>query len=132
VALSEDKDKDQLPDVHVWNAGTLNEIVCDNAGMHSRLLDKFLKNAETQVKAMNDAIQAGNLQRLAKIAHPLKSAARTVGAFALGDLCERIEVAATAKDSSVSFALTMDLSCTFDRVKGLIHAHLDTLDDTKV
>ena len=107
-------------------------MVGDNAGMHSRLLDKFLKNAETQVKAMNDAIQAGNLQRLAGVAHPLKSAARTVGAFALGDLCERIEVAATAKDSSVSFALTMDLSCTFDQVKELIHAHLDTLDRLEV
>ena len=125
--LAEGESKSQQPCVFIWNANALNEQVGNDSAMHKRLLQKFLHNTQTQVQAMNEAAQAGKLQRLVEVAHPLKSASRTVGAIALGDLCERIETAATAKDSSVSFALTAELSCTFDRVQKLIVAHLDTL-----
>ena len=115
----------QPPETPIWNAHTLKELVGDNPTLCSRLLQKFLKNAHAQVKALNEAAQAGNLQLLAEVAHPLKSAARTTGAPALADLCQRIETAAIAKDSSVSLALTADLSCTFDQVQEIILQHLD-------
>ncbi len=127
AAKDEKEVKDQPPDVPVWNARTLSELVGNNPGLHSRLLHKFLKNAQAQVQALNEATQAGNLQRLAEVAHTLKSAARTVGAFALGDLCQQIEAAATAKDSAVSFALTIDLSGTFGQVDHLIETHLNSM-----
>ena len=81
-------------------------------------------NSHAQVKALNEAAQAGELQRMVEVAHPLKSAARTVGAFALGELCERIETAATANDSLVSSALTAGLSSTFDQVQEMILQYL--------
>ena len=109
----------------IWNANTLNELVGDNPGLRSRLLQKFLINSHNQVNALNEAAQAGDLQRLVEVAHPLKSAARTIGAFALGELCQRIETAATAKDSFVSLALTKGLFCTFDQVQEMILQHLD-------
>jgi len=107
--LVESQENSQLPDVLIWDANALNALVGDNPALCSRLLQKFLKNSNAQVKALNDAAQARNLQRMAEVAHPLKSAARTVGAFALGELCQQIEVASTAKDSSMSIALTADL-----------------------
>ncbi len=119
-------------DEHVWDANALNELVGNEPAMQKRLLQKFLKNAQFQVKAMNDAAQTGNLQRLAGVAHTLKSAARTVGASALGDLCLRIETAAIAQDSAVSFALSADVSCTLDQVQTRIDAHLNTSDDQPV
>jgi CheY-like chemotaxis protein len=115
------------PDGHHWNANTLNELVGDNPGMHVRLLQKFLKNACNQVNALNEAAQTGNLQRMVAVAHPLKSAARTVGAMALGDVCQDIEVAATAGESATSIALIADMANVWAQVKSLIYAHLDTL-----
>jgi HPt (histidine-containing phosphotransfer) domain-containing protein len=102
--------------------------VGDNPGMHVRLLEKFLKNACGQVNALNEAAQTGNLQRMVAVAHPLKSAARTVGATALGDVCQGIEVAATAGDNAVSIARIADLSHVWAQVHSLIQAHLDTCD----
>ena len=123
--LAESDDKHQSPDVPIWDANSLKELVGDNPALCSRLLQKFLKNAHVQVKEINDAVQTGNFQRLVEVAHPLKSAARTVGAFALAELCQRIETAATAKDSFVSLALTKGLFCTFDQVQEMILQHLD-------
>ena len=126
--IKESEGQSQLSKEFIWNANTLKERVGDNPAMHKRLLDKFLRNTHAQVTALSDAAQAGNLKRLAEVAHPLKSAARTIGAMALGDLCERIETAAAAKDSSVALALASDLSVTFGRVQGVIQMHLDTSD----
>ena len=74
---------------------------------------------------MKEAAQTGNLQCLAEVAHPLKSAARAVGAFALGELCQRIETAANDRDSAVSFALTAGISCTFEQTQEMILQYLD-------
>ena len=115
----------QPPEKPIWDANALKELVGDNPALCSRLLQKFLKNAHAQVKALNDAEQAGNLQILAEVAHPLKSAARSVGAFELAELCQRIETAANDSDCAVSSALTADLSCTLDRVQWMILQQLD-------
>jgi signal transduction histidine kinase/CheY-like chemotaxis protein len=123
--LEKGEDQGQPPEIPVWDANTLKELVGDNPALCSRLLQKFLKNAHVQIKALNDAGQTGNLQRLAEVAHTLKSAARTIGAFVMAELCQRIETAATAKDSDVSLALTADISCTFDQVQEMILQHLD-------
>ena len=116
------------PDVPIWYANALNELLGDDFDMQQRLLAKFLKNACTQVKVLNYAAQMGDLQRLAEVAHTLKSAARTVGALALGSLCQQMEEAATAKDSAVSLALTAGLSGSFEPLKEVIQAHLRRSD----
>ena len=103
-------------------------VVGDNPAVCLRLLQKFLNNTNAQVKVLNEASQAGNLQILAEVAYPLKSAIRTISAFALAELCQRIETAATAKDSDVSSALSAGLSSTFDQVKAIIAQHLDGPD----
>ncbi len=127
VPATDPKEESPLPppDLFIWDANAIGELVGDNPDLRTRLLQKFLKNAQAQVKELNDAAQAGELQRLAMLAHNLKSAARTVGAFALGDLCQNIETAALARESSVSFAQTADLSYTFNQVQERISQHLN-------
>ena len=110
------------PETPIWDANT--QLEGDNPASCSRLLQKFLKNAHAQVKVLNDAEQAGNLQLLAEVAHSLKSAALTIGSFALAELCQRLETAATAKDCFVSFALIAGLSSTYDQVHEMISQHL--------
>ncbi len=113
----------------IWDANALKELVGDDPDMYQRLLTKFLKNANAQVTVLKDAAQTENLQRLAEKAHTLKFAARSTGAFALGELCQRLETAAIAKDSTVSFALTANITQAFDQVQQRIDAHLNTTGD---
>ena len=78
-----------------------------------------------QDEVLNDAAQAGNRQHFVEVVHTLKSAAKSIDAFALGGLCKRIETAANESDSAVSFALTDGLSCTFEQTHEMILDHLD-------
>ena len=127
--VAEDEDSGQAPHAPtsgpIWDANAMNELVGDNPEMHQRLLAKFLQNTKAHITVIQDAAQAGNLQSLADETHALKSAARTVGAFALGVLCQNIETAATDRDTAVSIALTADMSHAFNQVQSLIDAHLN-------
>ncbi len=77
----------------IWNPNTLTDLIGDNPSMHKRLLKKFLRNSEKQVADMLAASVVDDLKALAGIAHTLKSAARSVGALALGELCQSLESA---------------------------------------
>jgi len=83
----------------LWNPATLTELVGDNPALHQRLLEKFLTNAEKQVAEIAAAAAASDTATLAGVAHTLKSAARSVGALALGELCQGLETAGRAGEA---------------------------------
>ena len=82
----------------VWDATTLTRMVGDYPEMHRRLLDKFLLSSEEYVNAIECATEAGDLESVAGVAHKMKSAARTVGALKLGELCQKLETSGRAGD----------------------------------
>jgi HPt (histidine-containing phosphotransfer) domain-containing protein len=112
---------DALP---IWNPSTLADLVGDNPALHQRLLSKFLLNAKIQVEAVLTGASAGDLDAAANAAHTLKSAARSVGALALGELCDDIETAGRAADSVACLAGVTLLSATFARAAQQIEAAL--------
>jgi len=93
----------------VWDSSALRQVVGDNPAMQQRLLTKFLVNADAQVADIGVAAQTPDIGRMADVAHTLKSAARTVGALALGELCQQIETAGRAGDAHASLALAAGL-----------------------
>ena len=115
---------DTVPELAVWNDTTLGELVGDNPAMHRRLLGRFLLNAEGQVSDIEGAATAGELERLATAAHTLKSAARSVGALALGELCQSLENAGRAGDGLGCSALATRLSPAFAAAAQAIKQHL--------
>jgi CheY-like chemotaxis protein len=108
----------------IWNPDTLTELVGDNPAMHKRLLAKFLLNAEKQVAEMGAAAATSDTASLAGVAHPLKSAARSVGAMRLAELCQSLETAARAGDAQACSALTAVLDATFVATVAAINGHL--------
>jgi PAS domain S-box-containing protein len=82
----------------VWDPLALGLLVGENADLQKQLLAKFLRNAQNQMQALDTARADGNLSGITSLAHTLKSAARTVGAMALGELCEAVEAAGRAGD----------------------------------
>jgi CheY-like chemotaxis protein len=97
-------------DLTIWDSSALRQMVGDNPALQQRLLAKFLVNAYAQVADIGAAGQTPNMGRVADVAHTLKSAARTVGALALGELCQQIETSGRAGDAPSCLALVARLT----------------------
>ena len=108
----------------LWDAMTLTELVGDNPTLHRRLLEKFLSHAQVQVTDICAAATAGECKTLAGVAHTLKSAARSVGALQLGELCQGLETTGLAGDASSCNAMAMGLPQALAEVQALIRTHL--------
>ena len=107
-----------------WNRHTLSELVGDNNGLHRRLLERFLLNSSQQIMGIASQALAGDVTQAAKVAHMLKSAARSVGALALGELCQQIETAGLAHETAQCAALAAGLASSFAQAQACIHVHL--------
>ena len=108
----------------IWNPASLTELVGDNPAMHQRLLDKFLRTAQQQVTDILAACAVGDAAAAAAVAHPLKSAARTVGAMALGELCQALEAAGRAGDTAQCRQLATGLAQALHAAETKINGHL--------
>ncbi|MBP9149707.1 MAG: response regulator, partial [Rhodoferax sp.] len=109
----------------VWDNSALTAVVGDNPGMHQRLLAKFLVNAHRQLAQIQSAVATAQIDQITSVAHTLKSAARTVGAMALGELCQQIE--ASGRDASQQqhcLALCQDLPATLAQADQQIRQNL--------
>jgi PAS domain S-box-containing protein len=108
----------------IFNSNTLSQLLGDNHGMHRRLLEKFLINANQQVNSIEAATLAGNAHKAGAVAHTLKSTARSVGALALGELCQQIETAGHAGDASACTALVRGFTEALTMAQRAIHQYL--------
>jgi HPt (histidine-containing phosphotransfer) domain-containing protein len=88
------------------------------------LLEKFLKNADKQVADILSASAVGDVNTLTGIAHTLKSAARSVGALALGELCQALETAGRLGDDGKCGILTAWLVTAHQEAVNKIYHHL--------
>ncbi|MGJ4748465.1 response regulator, partial [Leptospira sp. SA-E8] len=79
----------------------LSELVGDEAQVIAEFLQVFRRNAERNRQEIVQAYEAQNDAKISATAHQLKSAARSIGALALGDVCEAIEAAA-ARDERIN------------------------------
>jgi PAS domain S-box-containing protein len=109
-------------DYAIWNAATLTVFVGDNPATQKRLLDQFLMGAQQQVTQMLAAVAADDTSQLAHIAHTLKSAARSVGALRLGELCHALEAAGRAGDATQCRHLSAELETGFAAVRIAINS----------
>jgi len=108
----------------VWDSTTLGTLVTADPGVQRRLLEKFLANGAGLVQDIAGALAASDIELVAATAHKLKSSARMVGAHALGELCEQLEVAGRAKEGAQCAALGAGLASGFQTVSTLIRGHL--------
>ena len=110
----------------VWQLATLTELVGDNPGIHQRLLGKFLVSAPQQVGEITAAAAALDTHTLAGVAHTLKSAARSIGALRLGDVCQRLETSGRAGDGAQCAALAAGLAGEFASAAAAINDFMRT------
>ncbi len=122
--------KERNPEIHpfadfpIWNPDILSELVGDNPALHKRLLEKFLINADIQVAAIVAAAGAADAATAGGEAHTLKSAARSVGALALGELCQSLENAGHAGDAPACLHQAASLPIALAQVAHKIKLYL--------
>jgi PAS domain S-box-containing protein len=75
----------------VWNPKSLTEHVGDNPAIHRRLLDRFQQCIAAQLTELDKFADEGDLANMVALAHKMKSAALTVGAMYLAELCKMME-----------------------------------------
>jgi PAS domain S-box-containing protein len=127
IEFARKQSEKSIPDtLAIWSPSTLGELVGDNPAMHTRLLAKFLVKAKDQIAAIEFARTEGNVTIVADVAHTLKSAARTVGALALGELCQVIETTGRNGDTTQCMSLATDVPAAFAAAAELIEKHLAT------
>lgn len=117
------ENKMNIPDpikLPLWDAGMLGRMVGDNQELQKRLIEKFMDNARTQTDSIQAAAAAGNIETVGKVAHALKSAARTIGAMQLGELCQELETAAKGNKTEECGRLAVQLCNNFGTVVEII------------
>jgi PAS domain S-box-containing protein len=98
-------------------------LIGDEAAALNELLADFLDSARPQAAALGAALQAGDAVRCGKLAHALKSAARSVGALALGQLCAELELAPPGSDGAAHHTR---FAAAFSAAAAAIEAHLQS------
>jgi HPt (histidine-containing phosphotransfer) domain-containing protein len=108
----------------IWNSGTLTELIGNNASVQQRLLQRFLVNAQQQCDAIQSTAAQADLAALTTQAHTLKSAARSVGALALGELCQTLESASNAQELKTCQTLAQQVPDALAQAQACIEQHL--------
>lgn len=80
------------------DAAALRELVGDDSGVVSEILNEFVQHARAKSYDLFAAARDNDPARVREVAHRLKSSARGVGAYALADLCQRLERAGELED----------------------------------
>lgn len=109
------KDIAPAPMASGLNLDFLIENFGDEPAMLNEIIDGFIESAQLLVQSINAAAADGNFLKSADDAHSLKSAARTVGAFEIGDISAEIEALgkSTPVPNEQISLLTTKLSQTF-------------------
>jgi HPt (histidine-containing phosphotransfer) domain-containing protein len=62
----------------------------DEPGLLGELIEMFLEDAPERMRDITEGIAAGDIGRVERGAHTLKSSSANIGALGLSDLCRRI------------------------------------------
>jgi HPt (histidine-containing phosphotransfer) domain-containing protein len=76
------------------------------------------------VGSIEGAVTAGDPARLAAASHTLKGGCRTLGAEALGAVCEELEGLAARSDLAAARTAITRATAEIDRLRATVHARL--------
>jgi two-component system sensor histidine kinase EvgS len=88
-----------------------------------RILRNFWQATQNDIVKLQDAVTSGDLRAVAHVSHSIKGASRTIGAHDLAAVCDRIEEAGRAAESSAVLATMPAFDCEIERV----YSYLESL-----
>lgn len=101
----------------------LNAITGGDAEFGIDIQRGFLAEKNAEIEYFVSILDKGNKQEIARVAHRIKGAAKTIAAAALSEICAQIELAAvTGNDYKEIESMKNKLEYEFDRVRSYILA----------
>jgi len=85
-------------DIKAIDMDVLYRLFGNRPDKHLAILEKFIVQADTDIKEILTACEDKNTEQVAFVAHKLKSSSRTIGANTLADLCKILEKAGKGND----------------------------------
>jgi len=104
----------------VLDGSSLAAIFGDDEQAIQELLEEFLVSGEETMTALSEAYDNESSDEVRACSHKLKSAARTVGAHILADLCEALEAAGRGNDWAKINDLVPDAITALNQVRNRI------------
>ena len=111
------KTAEQFP---VWDKESVLKRVIGNEALLTTLIDVVLKDIPIQIKALQQAVDNGNIEQIRHLAHSIKGVAGNLGGMHLQHRSALLESAAIAGDSSQMATLMADLQQASDQLKQLL------------
>jgi PAS domain S-box-containing protein len=94
----------------------LEQSVGSDVKIHQQLLSAFVVELPSQFNELIEAVSLHNHSKLSDAAHKLKSSSRSLGAIALGDICDRLESSGYISDWPQILGLMPKLSAAHNEV----------------
>ena len=94
----------------------LAKLIGDDSELLAEFRRDYLASARASADEVRTASAHGEWAQAGAVAHKLKSSSRAVGAFALGDCCERLELAAKVGDGEAVRALQPGFEAALEAV----------------
>ena len=110
----------------VFDVTVLESLVGNDPAIVRELLNDFTDALQRQVADLHAAIASAQLADIGAVAHKMKSAARSVGALSLGDLCAELENAGKRTDESAAERLVHEIGASSAGVQLEIERYLAT------
>jgi HPt (histidine-containing phosphotransfer) domain-containing protein len=117
------------PALPLFDVSVLEELVGDDQQIVREFLHEFRRSASELAESLRTALDGGWPQEAGNAAHKLKSAARSVGALALGEECAIIEREARQADADALAVRLPGFDALLRETGRLIDAHLAGADN---
>lgn len=106
----------------VLDESVLHELFGSDADLHGHILSEFEASLSGYCSEFDAAWQGKSSEVMKDVAHKLKSSALTVGAVALAEVCDKLEVAGKGRAWARIEAIYPQLQPAVDAVRQYISA----------
>ena len=98
----------------------LEELIGADPAKIRKFAGKFVGSTRAGLAEMNACLASGDIARIRELGHRIKSAARIVGAFGMGELCERLEKLPAQDELPAARALVARLHPLLDEIAAAV------------
>ncbi len=102
----------------------LRETIGEDLDFEHVLLDEYLSQSAEILDRLAGMLAAGDPAGVRAAAHELKGSSRTIGALAVGEVCQTLETIGGSGHLNGAEEAHETLLHEFDRLRVAIHAHL--------
>ena len=112
--------QDWSPPVSILEAASGDDSLIDD------LIDVFSTDSDARIGQMRVALATRNLPGIRFEAHSIKGSARQLGAEALADVCQELEIVSDSEDALVIAAKVNRVQDLFEDIRGAMASYSDS------